>query len=421
MLEDERQKATFNKKDLSLVIYDGKEGFDLYLKRRAIVDTDPVLKFDPSFLHQSRHDMMDVMGKKMLRLSEYHNEFPLDGTAEVNKILFLNYQMPLTLHALMYLTTLDNLCDEEQRVRFYEPSLKGQMLGCYAQTELGHGSDIQRLETTATYNKSNETFVINSPTIGSTKWWIGDLGVHCTHAALFAQLIIDGKNHGLHVFVVPIRDPVTFKTIPRVEAGDIGPKLGFNTKDNGYGRFNNLEIPRKNMLMKYHVVSKEGKYSIQGDEKISYATMLLTRSGINGVVVSQFSKITTIITRYSLLRKQFKNAKGEEISVLDYQTQQAKVLSRIGETYAFLFTAKAIDQLAKHVFQESKQGRFDRLNEAHILSSATKAYLTLEALNNAEVARRAAGGHGFHLYNGMIGTQQEMGTCLTLEGTNDPI
>ena len=281
------------------------------MKRQSIVDNDPVLKFDPSFLHQSRESMMEVMGKKTLRFSQYHNYFPLDGTSQINKTLLVTYQMPLSLHCLMFLKTLENLCDEEQRKLFYEPALKAEIIGCYAQTELGHGSDIQRLETTATYNKDNETFTINSPTVGSTKWWIGDLGVHCTHAALFAQLIIDGKNHGLHAFLVPIRDPKTFKTLPGVQAGDIGPKQGFNTKDNGYARFDNLVIPRRNMLMKYHVVSKEGKYSLQGNERISYATMLVTRSGINNIVFSLYSKIITIITRYSLLRRQFKDNKGE--------------------------------------------------------------------------------------------------------------
>jgi acyl-CoA oxidase len=172
-------------------------------------------------------------------------------------------------------------------------------------------------------------------------------------------------------------------------------------------------IPRKNMLMKFNTVSKEGVYALQGDQKISYATMLMTRSAINTVVSKQYSKIITIITRYSLLRKQFRNEKGEEIPVLDYQTQQAKVISRIGEVYAYLATAKAITALSSFVFQEAKQGRFDRLNEAHVLTSATKAYLTFEALNNAEVARRAAGGHGFHLYNGMIGTQHDISPAVT--------
>ena len=119
--------------------------------------------------------------------------------------------------------------------------------------------------TTATYDKANETFIINTPEIGATKWWVGDLGLYCNHAAVFAQLIIDGKRYGVHAFLVPIRDPKTLQVFKGIEAGDIGPKYNFQTKDNGYAIFNNYRIPRKNMLMKYHVVSKEGKYSIQGD------------------------------------------------------------------------------------------------------------------------------------------------------------
>lgn len=123
---------------------------------------------------------------------------------------------------------------------------------------MGHGSDIQRLETTATYCPNTDTFEINSPSVSSAKWWIGDLGVHCTHAALFSQLIINNKPMGLHVFVVPIRDPKTMKPLLGVEVGDIGPKHGFNTKDNGYAIFTKVSIPRRNMLMKYHKVSNNG-------------------------------------------------------------------------------------------------------------------------------------------------------------------
>ena len=81
MLDKERQKASFGKRDLSQVIYGGKEDFDLFLRRQSIVDNDPVLKFDPSFLHQSRHYMMEEMGKKVLRISEYQKEFPMDGSS----------------------------------------------------------------------------------------------------------------------------------------------------------------------------------------------------------------------------------------------------------------------------------------------------------------------------------------------------
>jgi acyl-CoA oxidase len=185
------------------------------------------------------------------------------------------------------------------------------------------------LLTTATYDPSSETFIINTPEIGAAKWWIGDLGLYCTHAAVYAQLIIDKRRYGVHAFVVPIRDPKTLKVLQGIEAGDVGPKSSFNNKDNGYAIFSNVRIPRQNMLMKYHVVSKEGVYSLQGDEKIAYATMLLTRSGITKILANTISKIVVIATRYSLVRTQFKDSKGQEVPILSYQTQQEKVIPRI--------------------------------------------------------------------------------------------
>lgn len=64
---------------------------------------------------------------------------------------------------------------------------KHKILGCYAQTELGHGSNVASLETTATLDKATDEWVINSPTITSAKYWPGDLGRYTTHAVLFAR------------------------------------------------------------------------------------------------------------------------------------------------------------------------------------------------------------------------------------------
>ena len=73
----------------------------------------------------------------------------------------------------------------------------------------------------------------------------------------------------------------------------------------------------------------------------------MTRSAITETTARQMAKITTIATRYSIIRKQFKNKQNVEIPILDYQTQQAKVISRIGEVYAFFFTSKNIAELSK--------------------------------------------------------------------------
>lgn len=170
--------------------------------------------------------------------------------------------------------------------------------------------------------------MINSPDVGSLKWWIGDLGVYANHAILFAQLIIQGKNYGLHTFLVPIRDH-NHNLLPGVEAGDIGPKYGYGTKDNGYAKFTNHRIPRENMLMRYAKVDKSGNYERRGNERISYATMLFVRSVIPFACSHGLAKASTILTRYSLVRSQFKDDHNKEIPILDYQLQQDKIIPRI--------------------------------------------------------------------------------------------
>jgi acyl-CoA oxidase len=137
---------------------------------------------------------------------------------------------------------------------------------------------------------------------------VGDLGNFGNHALVSAQLIIKGKKFGVHSFLVPIRDK-EHKVLPNVEVGDIGPKFGYQTKDNGYALFNKHRIPRMNMLMRYTKVSPTGEYTKTGDEKISYATMLMIRSMIPDSCCLAYSKAALIATRYSLVRSQFRDSK----------------------------------------------------------------------------------------------------------------
>lgn len=106
------------------------------------------------------------------------------------------------------------------------------------------------LETTATLDKTTDEFVIHSPTLTSTKFWPGDLGRYSTHAAVFARLKIDGKDYGVHSFIVQLRDLDNYKHLKGVRTGDMGPKFGYHTKDNGWAIFDSVRIPRTNMLMK---------------------------------------------------------------------------------------------------------------------------------------------------------------------------
>ena len=77
-----------------------------------------------------------------------------------------------------------------------------RIIGAYAQTELGHGSDVSNLETTATFDGNTDEFIIHTPCIKATKYWPGYLGVSSSHAIVFAKLIIDGNKYGVFPFIV---------------------------------------------------------------------------------------------------------------------------------------------------------------------------------------------------------------------------
>lgn len=136
------------------------------------------------------------------------------------------------LHPRVYLVpalqvTLREQSNPEQRKLFLERAEKYEIIGCYAQTELGHGSNVRGLETTATWNPDDKTFTLHSPALTASKWWIGSLGRTANHAVVMAQLFIGNKNFGPHPFVVQIRDLDTHQPLENVYVGDIGPKFGY--------------------------------------------------------------------------------------------------------------------------------------------------------------------------------------------------
>ena len=84
---------------------------------------------------------------------------------------------PILLHISMFMQTIKYFGSEEQIKKYYESSALLNMIGCYAQTELGHGSNVAGLETTATLDMKTDEFVINTPNIKAFKFWPGALGV----------------------------------------------------------------------------------------------------------------------------------------------------------------------------------------------------------------------------------------------------
>lgn len=164
-------------------------------------------------------------------------------------LMHSQFQIPGTVHYGMFIPCLKLLASDELLSEILEDCLKLKIFGCYAQTEMGHGSDVQSLMTTATFDEKTDEIILNTPCLEAAKFWPGDLGLFANHALVFARLLVRGNDLGVHSFLLKIRGD-DMKPLPGIECGDIGPKIGYLTKDNGYLIINNVRIPRRYMLSK---------------------------------------------------------------------------------------------------------------------------------------------------------------------------
>uniref|UniRef100_H2YNM1 Acyl-coenzyme A oxidase N-terminal domain-containing protein n=1 Tax=Ciona savignyi TaxID=51511 RepID=H2YNM1_CIOSA len=236
-LQKERDAATFDVEELSTLLYSGPKELEKKRKLEALVRDDPDYKCIPfPFLSREeqyeeglRRSTIAVSKKDQLGpLIENHKDLITYNTNVVspNVMFDLNYGM--------FVPTLMGQGTNEQQAKWLFPALNHELIGTYAQTEMGHGTFLRGLETTAHYDVSTQEFVLNSPTTTSIKWWPGALGKTSTHAVVLAQLYTRGKCHGIHAFVVQLRSLEDHKPLPGITVGDIGPKFGYGANDNGF-------------------------------------------------------------------------------------------------------------------------------------------------------------------------------------------
>lgn len=218
---------------------------------------------------------------------------------------------------------------DEQQAIWVPKAERFEILGSYAQTELGHGSNLRGIETTATYNQASDEFIIDSPTISSTKYWIGTTGIWATHSLVVARLIINGKDYGNHLFLVQLRDLETQKLLPGVEIYELGPKVfqGMVGVDNGAMQFHNVKIPRSQMLARNAQVLRDGTYVPPKNEKHSYGSMVTVRAIMAESTGYELLKAVAVAYHYTTFRKQFwRNGNAQETTVFDYASVKYRLL-----------------------------------------------------------------------------------------------
>mmetsp|Transcript_44772 Transcript_44772/g.97463 ORF Transcript_44772/g.97463 Transcript_44772/m.97463 type:complete len:678 (-) Transcript_44772:354-2387(-) len=406
-LEAERQRASFPVRELTYLLHRGREVTERNEKLQKIVEADPV--FDNSDINYlSRPERYQRAMQKQRRVLELARELSVPPQVIRG---FVHDELGTDLQNLMFVPNIRSTFSTEQQALWLPKALTWEVIGCYAQTELGHGSNVRALETTATYVAESDEIEIHSPTTTSTKWWPGALGRTANHAIVYARLLVGGRDLGIHNFMVPIRDMATHEPLPGISVGDIGPKIGYNNQDNGFCRFDHVRIPRTNMAMKYATLHKGGEYESAAARKTaSYSSMTYVRGQIVIGSGTTLSMACTIAVRYSAVRRQgfSSSAEGRETLVLDYTMQQQRLLPLLATSYAFHFTGNAMQDLLKS----------DDAAALHLASSGLKALCTRITSDGIEACRKACGGHG---YLSASGLPELFGTYVqnsTVEGEN---
>jgi acyl-CoA oxidase len=313
--------------------------------------------------------------------------------------------------------------------KYLRAIMDGELLGCFAMTETGHGSDVQHLRTTATYDPAAQEFEIHTPDAGARKDYIGNAARDGRMAVVFAQLITGGTSHGVHALLVPIRSE-DGTPMPGVAIGDCGRKAGLNGVDNGRLSFDHVRVPRENLLNRFADVAEDGSYSspIESSSR-RFFTMLGTlvrgRISVAGGAGTATQKALALAIRYGATRRQFADpTTGEEVVVLDYLVHQRKLLPALATTYALHFAQGDLvsDMHDLQSFGEEPAASSTDAEELqrHLETRAAgiKAVATWHATATIQTCREACGGAGYLAENLLPQLKADTDVFTTFEGDN---
>jgi acyl-CoA oxidase len=311
---------------------------------------------------------------------------------------------------------------ERHHQQYMRQILDFELPGCFAMTETGHGSDVQSLGTTATYDPETEEFVVHTPHEGARKDYIGNAGRDGRMAVVFAQLVTEGRSHGVHALMVPIRDAAG-QPCPGVTLEDCGAKAGLNGVDNGRITFDGVRVPREALLDRYGSVAPDGTYSSPIENQTRrFFTMLGTlirgRISVAGSAGSATKNALTIAVRYGDVRRQFERpGTGAEVVLLDYLTHQRRLLPALATTYALHFAqgtmVAALHDIVTGAVTDERSQR-----ELEARAAGIKAVATWHATHTIQTCREACGGAGYLAENVLPQLKADTDVFTTFEGDN---
>lgn len=435
LIAAERSTSAFDPVRMNHFLEGSRLRSDLIQRLSLQLERDPIMRTLPSHYDLSTKEIRELTAHRINRASRYletdtpedfHVRLSIMGVFDPGLSTRIGINLGLFLSCIRGSGTNDQIqywtYDKETC------KLKG-IYGCFGMTELAHGSNVAGLETTATFDKERDEFIVDTPHIGATKWWIGGAAHSATHCTVYARLIVEGKDYGVKTFVVPLRD-ANHDLCPGISVGDIGAKMGRHGIDNGWIQFSSVRIPRYFMLQRFCKVSRDGDVTLPPLEQLSYSALLHGRVIMVTDSFRMMARMSTIALRYAIGRRQFKaRGQAQESQLIDYPLHQRRLFPYLAAAYVTSAGCLKMDrtiqetllQLDVAVNGNNMGGIIKSIGAMKLLFmdlgslKSTCTWLAAEAIDQC---RQACGGHGYLGYNGFGKAYDDWVVQCTWEGDN---
>lgn len=393
----------------------------------TLLSTDPIFARRPHLSVAEHRRLTNARLHRLQQAGFLRNTISLassEGSRRYNALIdtisLLDHSLEVKIGVTcgLFSASVLHLGTDEQK-SYWLPRLESlQNVACFALTELGHGSNVRAIQTTATYSPDTSRFTIHTPCEAAQKYWIGAAGESASHAVVFAQLYIANVCYGIHAFIVRLRFE-NGRVVPGVRIADCGAKAGLNGVDNGRIWFSNLQIPREDLLSAKGQVLQDGTYRTSlSSSDAAFATLLAAltggRVGIAHTSTMSVLLALTIAIRYSFSRRAFAPRPDmPEVPIIYYTTQQRLLMIPLATSFVYIFCARDLrEEWYASIDSQSVSKRM------HTLSAGYKALFTNFMMRALQAAREACGGQGYKSENVIAPLKADRDVMLTFEGVN---
>ncbi|MFB9902413.1 acyl-CoA dehydrogenase family protein [Allokutzneria oryzae] len=287
--------------------------------------------------------------------------------------------------------------------------------GTFLCTEVAHGNDVIALETTAEYDRTTAEFVLHTPSEGARKFMPNTSLVGGPKSGVVAaRLIIDGQDHGVFLFLVPLSDERGF--LPGVHVQPLPERVG-SPIDHCLTYFEHVRLPREALLESEHGrIADDGSFDsahgslrkrvLRSIARVTVGKLCLTASALGGTRVA-----LAIAVRYAERRTIAGARTGSRVPLAEIRSHHAPLLKGMATAYAMTFLHRSVETCWADRDPATAA-------EAERLVAISKGWITWQARTILDQCRERCGAQGLFLANRLAELANDLEGAITAEGDN---